>query len=254
VAALIDSFAPHEDEPIVEIGPGRGALTGPLLDRGARVLALELDRDLVRSLRSTFGEHPALRIVEGDALEVDLDALAAEIAGEASLSVRLVANLPYNVATPIIGRLLRARRYAGAQVMVQSEVADRLTADAGESGYGPLAVLCTLRGGATRLFRIRPGAFRPRPGVVSAAVRLAFAHDAPLPPEDVDVLEAFLHRAFAERRKTMANNLRDPAHPRPAIEAVLDSLGLPTNARAEQVPAALWPSLRERVGHLHSRD
>jgi 16S rRNA (adenine1518-N6/adenine1519-N6)-dimethyltransferase len=246
VERLVDAFAPETGEPVIEVGPGRGALTRPLLDRGARVTALEIDRDLVVALEASLGGHPGFRVIEGDALVADLDALAAETA-EGGRRLRLVANLPYNVATAILRRVLAAHRYRAAQVLVQDEVADRLTAGPSEEGYGPLAVLCALRGGARRLFRIGPAAFRPRPKVVSAAVALRLDEPAPLAPADVPPLEALLRSSFAARRKTLANNLRAGGVDRERVERILEALGLAPAVRPEELAPQTWLALRSRL-------
>jgi 16S rRNA (adenine1518-N6/adenine1519-N6)-dimethyltransferase len=247
VSRLIESFAPVPGEGVVEIGPGRGALTLPLAERGVRVVALEIDPRLAAELESMLAPHPCASVVRGDALEEDLDGLAARSTASAG-KARLLGNLPYNVATAILRRVLAARRFRSAQIMVQSEVSDRLTATAGETAYGPLAVLCALRGGARRLYRIGPEAFRPRPRVVSAVVLVDLADDAPLPPQDVRALEGLLRVGFAERRKTLAKNLRRVGQPREIIASLLAELGLDPAVRAERVPPPLWLALRERLG------
>jgi 16S rRNA (adenine1518-N6/adenine1519-N6)-dimethyltransferase len=250
VERLVEAFAPAEGEPVVEIGPGEGALTLPLLERGARLLAVEIDPRLAAALEERLGERA--RVVRGDALELDLDELALELAGPEE-RIRLLGNLPYNVATAILRRLLAAHRYRGAQILVQDEVADRLTAGPCTSAYGPLAVLCSLRGGARRLFRVGSAAFRPRPRVVSAAVRLETHAEAPLAPTQLPALEALLHRGFAERRKTLVNNLARAGLARPAVESALEALGQPPAVRAEALPPAAWLSLLRTLG-LPARD
>lgn len=245
VERLVESFAPTADEPVVEIGPGEGALTLPLLERGARLLAVEIDLRLAEALRRRLGERA--RIVSGDALDLDLDELAASLAGPEG-RIRLVGNLPYNVATAILRRLLAARRYRAAQFLVQDEVADRLVAGPATSAYGPLAVLCALRGRARRLFRIGSAAFRPRPRVVSAAVRLDLHEDAPLSPGDLPSLESLLHRGFAERRKTLLNNLLRGGFERDCVEAALADLGQPAAIRAEALPPESWIALLAVLG------
>jgi 16S rRNA (adenine1518-N6/adenine1519-N6)-dimethyltransferase len=244
VERLVEAFAPERGEAVLEIGPGTGALTLPLLERGVRLLAVEIDARLAADLRDRLGDRAA--IVRGDALALDLEELAERVAGPGE-RVRLVGNLPYNVATAILRRVLATSRIRSAQVLVQDEVADRLVADPGSPAYGPLAILCALRGEARRLFRVGPAAFRPRPRVVSAAVRLDLAEGSPLPPEKVSVLEGLLHRGFAERRKTLVNNLAREGRPREPLLALLEALGHPGAVRAEALPPADWLTLMEAL-------
>jgi 16S rRNA (adenine1518-N6/adenine1519-N6)-dimethyltransferase len=240
VERLVAAFAPERGEAVLEIGPGTGALTLPLLESGVRLLAVEIDARLAAELRDRLGHRAD--IVRGDALALDLEELAERVAGPGE-RVRLVGNLPYNAATAILRRVLATRRIRSAQVLVQDEVADRLVAGPASSAYGPLAILCALRGEARRLFRVGAAAFRPRPRVVSAAVRLDLADSSPLPPERVSALEKLLHRGFAERRKTLVNNLAREGRAREPLLALLEELGHPGAVRAEALPPTDWMTL-----------
>lgn len=211
VAKLVDSLQAKPDDAYLEIGPGRGALTLPVLARVRRVIAVEIDRDLAAELRELVGTDGAaasrLRVVEGDFLDVDLDVI---LAGE-RLPVRVVGNLPYNVASPILFRLLAAhdggRRFSDATLMLQREVADRLVARPGTGDYGALAIQVALHADVERVLTLPPGAFRPPPKVTSAVVRLRF-HS---PAEDVGdqaVFERVVRGVFLQRRKTLANALK----------------------------------------------
>lgn len=208
VAKLIDALDPRADQTFLEIGPGRGALTKPLAPRVAQIIAVELDRDLAAALPQ---ELPAnVRIVQGDFLETDLPDLLRDTAKP----VRVVGNLPYNVSSPILFRLLKSadegRFFSDATVMLQKEVADRLVAVPGSGDYGALAIQVALLARATRLLTLPPGAFRPPPKVTSAVVRLDF-HP---PAEDVgdrDVFERVVRGLFLQRRKTLLNALKPVA-------------------------------------------
>ena len=173
------AIAPTDD--VLEIGPGRGALTLPLVERAAQVLAVEVDRDLAAALAARA--LPALQIVTGDFLEQDWEALMTAWRGHVSGPVRVVGNLPYNVSSPILFKLLRiAETHADlrdATLMLQAEVAARLMAAVGTRDYGVLTLLTALRADVTPLLALPPGAFRPVPAVRSALVRLTFR---PLPP------------------------------------------------------------------------
>jgi 16S rRNA (adenine1518-N6/adenine1519-N6)-dimethyltransferase len=247
VRRILDAFQPMPGDPVVEIGPGRGALTLPLVARGVCLVALEIDPRLAGDLERLLAGQASVSVQQGDALEVDLEQLAARVAGPEERA-RLIGNLPYNVATAILRRVLVCRGYRDVQILVQDEVADRLTHGPGEDGYGPLAVLCALRGGARRLFRVGPGAFRPRPRVVSAAVHLDLDATAPLPATGVPALERLLREGFAERRKTLVNNLVRSGHHRVPVAQVIQDLGLAPQVRAERVPPEAWLLLRSRLG------
>jgi 16S rRNA (adenine1518-N6/adenine1519-N6)-dimethyltransferase len=212
VAKLIDALAPAADDVFLEIGPGRGALTRPLAARVRRLLAVEIDRDLAARLEGTL--PPNVRIVQGDFLETDLPAL---LAGERH-PIRVVGNLPYNVSSPILFRLLReaggGRVIGDATVMLQKEVADRLVAAPGTPEYGVLAIQVALDADVERLLTLPPGAFRPPPKVTSAVVRLRF-RPAAVDPGDRRVFERVVRGVFLQRRKTLLN----------ALKPVADSVG-----------------------------
>src|SRR5918999_1788866 len=166
VAKLVDVVRPSPDDTFLEIGPGRGALTRALAPKVARIVAVEIDRDLAAELPSRAPAN--VHVITGDFLEVDLAALLRDEAQP----LRVVGNLPYNVSSPILFRLLAAadegRRFRDATVMLQREVADRIVADAGTEGYGTLAVQVGLLADVDRLLVLPPGAFRPPPKVTSA--------------------------------------------------------------------------------------
>jgi 16S rRNA (adenine1518-N6/adenine1519-N6)-dimethyltransferase len=208
VARLIDALAPGSDETFLEIGPGRGAVTLPLAERAGRIVAVELDRDLAASLATRVPSN--VRIVQADVLDVDLPDL---IRGEPP-PVRVVGNLPYNVASPILFHLLESsedgRLLRDATLMLQREVADRLVAVPGDGDYGALSIQVQLLAEVERVLSLPPGAFRPPPKVHSAVVRLRFR------PPIVDVgthavFERVVRGLFQQRRKTLANALKPVA-------------------------------------------
>ena len=204
VAKLVDALSTTPDDVFLEIGPGRGALTRPLAARVARLVAVEIDRDLAVSLAG--GTPPHVRIVQDDFLRVDLETL---LRAEAT-PLRVVGNLPYNVSSPILFRLLAAadggRLFSDATLMLQKEVADRLVAPPGSADYGSLAIQVALAADVKRLLTLPPGAFRPPPKVTSAVVRLVFR------PPRVEVGDAaafgrIVRGVFLHRRKTLLNAL-----------------------------------------------
>ena len=217
VAKLIEAIAPGAGEPFVEIGPGRGAITWPLVERSGRVLAIEVDRDLVAALRSR--DSAGLTVIQGDVLDADLPALVEpwqQAPMDAAHPVRLVGNLPYNISSPILFKLLqtaaRTHGLVDASLMLQREVADRLRARPGTKEYGVLTVLTALHADVVPLLSLPPGAFRPPPKVSSAVVRLIFR-----PPtvalSDEAIFTRMVRTMFTQRRKTTANALKPFAEP-----------------------------------------
>ena len=204
-AAIIDRIVglirPKAGDAMVEIGPGLGAMTGPLIEQLGRLHAVELDRDLIPRLKDRFGEH--LSIHEADALRFDFAALADELG-----PLRVVGNLPYNISTPLLFHLLASSgRIVDMHFMLQKEVVDRLCAEPGTGEYGRLTVCVAARAEARRLMKVGPGAFNPPPKVDSAIVRLV-----PRPPpfeiKDLTRFDALVAAAFAQRRKTLNNTLK----------------------------------------------
>jgi 16S rRNA (adenine1518-N6/adenine1519-N6)-dimethyltransferase len=211
VVRVID---PRPDQTFIEIGPGRGALTRPLAACASSVVAYEIDRDLAAGLRAE--SIPNVTIVDGDFLEQSLDpsvfpSRGARAATASPSGVRVAGNLPYNVASPILFRL--AELYAGglpiadATVMLQREVADRLTASPGTGEYGVLSVLMQHVAHPQMLLKLPPGAFRPAPKVHSAVVRLQF-HPPDPPVADPVVFAELVQAVFTRRRKTLANAIK----------------------------------------------
>src|SRR5215468_12743406 len=167
---IVDSVAPRMGQTIVEIGPGHGALTGLLLESGARVIAVELDPELISPLSRMFSGRDNFRLIEADALKVDYCELIAPDA-----AARVVANLPYYISTPVLQRLIEHRRCLSEMtLMLQREVVERITAPPGGKDYGVLSALTQFYCEAEKLFDVPPGAFRPAPQVYSSALRLRF--------------------------------------------------------------------------------
>jgi len=204
IERIVRALAPRPGDHLVEIGPGRGALTAALLaSSGCTLDAVEIDRDLAALLRERFGSSPHFVLHEGDALRFDFALLARERGGP----LRLLGNLPYNISTPLLFRLLdQAAAIVDITVMLQREVVARLAASPGEADYGRLTVMLAPRVQVEWLFDVGPGAFQPPPKVRSAVVRLTM-RAAPLfaiSPHYAQVVAA----AFAQRRKTLRNALR----------------------------------------------
>ncbi|MDZ3822247.1 MAG: 16S rRNA (adenine(1518)-N(6)/adenine(1519)-N(6))-dimethyltransferase RsmA [Pseudoxanthomonas sp.] len=238
LARIVAAISPRPGEALVEIGPGEGALTDPLLATGATLTVVELDRDLAERLRARH--DPRLTVVEADALTVDFGALAA--AGGAPL--RLVGNLPYNVSSPILFHCLdHLDAIADMHFMLQKEVVDRMAAPPGDKTYGRLSVMLQARCTVTPLFDVGPGAFRPPPKVDSAVVRLQPRPAGELPVADAARFAAVVKAAFAQRRKTLRN----------ALSGLLDAeriaaAGIDPGSRAEQVPVEGFVALAALAG------
>jgi 16S rRNA (adenine1518-N6/adenine1519-N6)-dimethyltransferase len=241
VEKVMAAIVPQADETFLEIGPGRGALTIPLAARAKHVVACEIDRDLVSDLRRSSGSN--VTIVEGDFLELSAERIRQELASANSgARFRVVGNLPYNIASPILFRLVElfdsGVPLVDATVMLQREVADRLTAPPGTKEYGVLSVLIGYAAKVERLLALPPGAFRPAPEVRSAVVRLRF-HDPEPPARDRRLFETMVQAIFTRRRKTLANAL-DAFPPSAALAPAkaLTEAGLDGRKRPENMTIA----------------
>jgi 16S rRNA (adenine1518-N6/adenine1519-N6)-dimethyltransferase len=209
---LVDAIVIDGAGEFVEIGPGRGALTAPLAARVRRLLAIEVDRDLARALEAR--RIPSLTVINANVLRIDWRQTVESWLGR-SLStegpIRMVGNLPYNISSPILFRLLDlAASTAGlkdAVLMLQKEVADRVVAPPGSGEYGVLSILTALHADASTLFTLPPGAFRPVPKVTSAAIRLSF-RAPPVAVRDLALLTRMVRSMFTQRRKTLLNALK----------------------------------------------
>ncbi len=220
IAAAVD---PRPGEYLVEIGPGQGALTAALVDSGCRLDVVELDRDLVPGLLAAFGLKPGFRLHNADALVFDFAALAPEG------PLRLVGNLPYNISTPLIFRLLEnCSCIRDMHFMLQREVVERLAATPGSKQWGRLGIMAQFHCEVEQLFEVPPGAFTPAPKVQSAVVRMTPRAESPWPDCDRDRLRAVVRAAFAQRRKTLRNNLKGLID-----SSRLEALGIDPGARAE---------------------
>jgi 16S rRNA (adenine1518-N6/adenine1519-N6)-dimethyltransferase len=226
---LAAAMAPERADRFLEVGPGPGALTLRLAPRVAELIAVEIDAEMVQRLAPRV--PPNVRLVHDDFLAFDLETLRP------SMPLRVAGNLPYNVSSPILFKLLRASRDEGAfrdaTLMVQREVADRIGAAPGTRDYGLLAIFVQLRADVRRVLALPPGAFRPPPRVHSAVVHLRFRPPAVV-LRDEALFEAMVRAVFTQRRKTLLNGLRPFATSRGAdAGAALARAGLDGRRRAE---------------------
>lgn len=201
---IVAAVIPQPDETILEIGPGHGALTEMLIATKANIIAIELDRQLIPELTAQFADLPNFRLVEADALEVNFCALI-----QPATSARVVANLPYYISTAILQRLIAQRACISEMtLMLQREVVERIVAQPGGKEYGFLAALVQFSCEAKKLFDVPPGAFRPVPKVTSSVIRLRVRETPAAVVNDEAFFVDLLKALFAQRRKTIWNNLR----------------------------------------------
>lgn len=255
IERIVAALGPIEQSTVVEIGPGRGAITELLAARAAGLVAVEVDPTLAASLRERFTSHAHVEIVQRDILAFDFVA-ASRKAGQPLL---VVGNLPYYITSPILMHLAASATTSdeldpdspvldSAVLMVQREVADRVTAHPGTRDYGLLTVLCALHGTATPLFTLPPEAFSPPPEVHSTVFRWKFAPRFRALGLDRATFTALIKSAFAQKRKTLANNLRAAGFSPSQIAHALQIAAISPQARAEELSldhlAALDHALR----------
>jgi 16S rRNA (adenine1518-N6/adenine1519-N6)-dimethyltransferase len=225
---IAEAVAPQAADRLVEIGPGRGALTTRLLRRHPALDVIEIDRDLVAELRAQFATTPGLVIHSADALRFNFADLATQRGGP----LRVIGNLPYNISTPLLFHLLEQRAaLVDLHVMLQKEVVERMAAAPNTEHYGRLTVMLAPWTEITLLFDVGPGAFSPPPRVWSAVARVAIRREPafPVAPPFAQVVAA----AFAQRRKTLRNALRNVLDAR-----TLEDCGIDPGARAETLAPA----------------
>ena len=226
---IISSIQAKPDQHWVEIGPGQGALTEPLLKQGVRLEVVELDRDLVALLKEKFKQYPNLKIHSADALRFDFSALAEE-----NKKLRVIGNLPYNISTPLMFHLLdNAYCIEDMHFMLQKEVVDRICAAPGSKKYGRLSVMMQYYCATELLFDVPPESFDPAPQVMSAIVRLVPHRQPPVAVNDLSKLNRVVTQAFSQRRKTLRNSLKKLI---PEEEIV--ALGIDPTLRAESITLA----------------
>jgi 16S rRNA (adenine1518-N6/adenine1519-N6)-dimethyltransferase len=226
LARIADALGAGPADRVLEIGPGTGGLTGALLARAGQVIAIEKDRDFIPSLRERF---PQLRLVEGDALDLDWHQLV-------QVPFLVVGNIPYNITSPLLDKALLPPRPARIVFLVQKEVADRVTAAAGTPEYGALSIGIQLTARAERLFTVPAGAFHPRPKVDSAVLRLTPLSEPPVADEERDSFRALVVGLFGFRRKQMLRALRElTGWDATRVSGVLASVAIAETARPEVV-------------------
>ncbi|HEX9803197.1 MAG TPA: 16S rRNA (adenine(1518)-N(6)/adenine(1519)-N(6))-dimethyltransferase RsmA [Gammaproteobacteria bacterium] len=238
IRGIVAAIHPKAGERMVEIGPGLGALTAPLLDALGKLDVVELDRDLIPHLERQFAAAGDLRIHNNDALKFDFCSLVTP-----EERLRVVGNLPYNISTPLIFHLIeQADCIRDMHFMLQKEVVDRLAAAPGGGDYGRLGVMVQYHCQVERLFTVPPGAFNPPPKVHSAIVRLTPYTEKPVTVRDEGCLRRVVAQAFGQRRKTLRNNLK------PLLDsAAIEALGIDPGRRPETLSLKEFAALADAV-------
>ncbi|HEV2826127.1 MAG TPA: 16S rRNA (adenine(1518)-N(6)/adenine(1519)-N(6))-dimethyltransferase RsmA [Pyrinomonadaceae bacterium] len=246
IRRIVDALDPRAEETIIEIGPGRGALTIPLLQRAGSLVAVEFDQNLIPLLTERFSGQTNFKLIQSDALTVDFCAAIYPAS-----SARVVANLPYNVATAILQRLIEHRHCLSEMVlMLQREVVERITAGPGSGDRGYLSVFVQAYCETDKLFDVAPGSFRPAPKVWSSVIKLTLRPGAIPDVRDEKLLWQIVSAGFAQRRKTILNNLRNASSPLQEIinlhggaSIVLCQAEVDLQRRAETLTLAEWAQI-----------
>ncbi len=235
---ILRAIHARPDEHLLEIGPGQGALTEGLLASGARLDVIELDQDLIPLLQARFAGQPGFSLHQGDALRFELDRLESSPG-----QLRVVGNLPYNISTPLIFRLLeQAGLIRDMHFMLQKEVVERLAARPGSGDWGRLSIMVQYHCRVEHLFKVGPGAFRPAPKVDSAIVRLTPHARLPCPARDPRQLERVVREAFNQRRKTLRNTLKGLLD-----STAIEAAGVDGGLRPEQLELAAFVRLADQL-------
>ena len=236
IRKIVSLAALRPDDTVLEIGPGRGALTAGLCAEAGRVIAVEIDPQLQPQLQETLSHCRNLDLRIGDALEFPFGSLPPRTV--------VVSNLPYYVSTPILFALLDARAHLDRLVlMLQTEVALRLAAKPNSEDYGVLSVLTQEAAEVEVAFRVSANCFRPRPTVGSAVVHLKLKRQDGVEPEQYEQFRRLVRAAFAHRRKTLVNSLRDEGYSASLIACAIEAAGIPPQARAEMLTLETYQAL-----------
>lgn len=240
IRKILAAAAVTPEDTVFEIGPGRGALTAPLSRAARRVIAVEIDARLYGLLQERQDEWPNVELVCADALAYPADRLP--------VGTVVVANLPYYVSTPLLFKLLEQRnRWSRMVLMLQEEVANRLIAAPGRSDYGVLSVTAQHVAEIVKEFYVSPHCFRPKPDVGSAVVSVRPKESGLPSPDRESRFGALVRGAFAHRRKTLVNSLRDEGYDQKSVTAALESLGISITARAESLSVGQFMELEMKL-------
>jgi 16S rRNA (adenine1518-N6/adenine1519-N6)-dimethyltransferase len=244
---IIKAAGVTKDDCVLEIGPGIGTMTQYLADQARHVVAVEIDKNLMPILEETLREYENITVINEDILKMDIHKLAEDYNG--SRPIKVVANLPYYITTPIIMGLFESHvPIDNITVMVQREVADRMQAEPGTKDYGALSLAVQYYAKAYIAANVPPNCFIPRPGVGSAVIRLTRHEKPPVEAKDPDLMFRLIRASFNQRRKTLQNGLNnspDVPYSREVIAAAIESLSLPPTVRGETLTLEQFAQLSD---------
>lgn len=236
IEKIVSLIAPSKTQNIIEIGPGEGVLTQPLLDYGANLTAIEIDRDLAANLATKFAEYPNFKIINEDVLKCDVETIVS------TQGASIVGNLPYNISTPLLIKLFSHLKLVSTMVfMLQKEVVDRMCALHGNSSFGRLTIFTQTHCKAEHMFDVPPAAFSPPPKVDSAIVKLK-PLDEPIAPTVREALSLITQRAFSQRRKKLKTGLKNLCS-----AGELATLGIDPEQRPDTVSVESYLSLAKHL-------
>ncbi|MBO5353241.1 MAG: 16S rRNA (adenine(1518)-N(6)/adenine(1519)-N(6))-dimethyltransferase RsmA [Lachnospiraceae bacterium] len=248
---IIKSAEITKDDMVLEIGPGIGTMTQYLCENAREVIAVEIDKNLIPILENdTLAEYDNVTVINEDVLKLDLNALVKE--RNKGSRIKVVANLPYYITTPIIMGLFESHvPLQSITVMVQKEVADRMQAGPGSKDYGALSLAVQYYARPYIAANVPPNCFMPRPNVGSAVIRLTLHEEPPVQVKDEAFLFALVRASFNQRRKTLVNGLTNAAElklSKEAVQEVLEQMGLPATVRGEALTLEQFAELADRLG------
>ena len=249
---IMDAAELSEEDCVLEIGPGIGTMTQALSERAGKVFSVEIDDKLIPILKDTLAECPNVTVINDDIMKVDIEALVRdECSGK---PVKVVANLPYYITTPIIMSLLEKQLpIESITVMVQKEVAERMMASPGTKDYGALSLAVQYYTEPYIAANVPPNCFMPRPDVSSAVIRLKRYKEPPVECRDPKLMFSLIRASFNQRRKTLVNGIKNAAElsfTREQVEESLKSLGLDVNIRGEALELSQFAALADALGGL----
>ena len=251
---IAEACSEDERAVVIEVGPGVGCLTQELAKRYERVIAIEIDRGLIPVLQETMADYPNVMVINADVMKVNLPALIEEQGIDPCRTpVSVCANLPYYITTPILMRLLESSiPFRAITIMVQKEVADRLTARPGTSDYRAITAVLGYYGATKKLFSVPRSVFMPQPNVDSAVVRIELYGESPFEVINKELLFRVIHGAFEMRRKTLLNALhaKCPEYTKEQIAGVLASMGKPEDIRGERLSTEEFVALANGLCRL----
>jgi 16S rRNA (adenine1518-N6/adenine1519-N6)-dimethyltransferase len=246
---IVEAAEITDEDTVLEIGPGIGTLTQYLCENAKQVIAVEIDKNLIPILQNdTLSAYSNVKIINEDILKLDISKLCEEAGAK---KLKIVANLPYYITTPIImGILEKHAPVESITVMVQKEVAMRMQAGPGSKDYGALSLAVTYYADATLEANVPPNCFMPRPNVGSAVIRLKLHDEMPVKPRDEQLMFSLIKASFAQRRKTLANGIKNSpelSFEREDVCRALESLGFDENVRGEKLTLADFAALSDII-------